>query len=310
MAWNCYELIYRALSPVHIGYRKLGIIQRTRYYIPGRNLWGAITANLTRTCYSQPGNKEYKNVGKFVKENVIASYFYPQTGEAGSYYPHFTEEGLRFDSKDGKVLTAAQFEARFISSFAQTALTASNLTAEEATLHETEFLSNCTETATPPGQQVFFHGTLYIKQGTRGDYPTQVKSLDDKQILGQISEIFVGGERAYGFGRLRLEGGMPKQLKTGDKLFGSYELILDQKFPVIKVPKGEVFPAHVVADGVTAVGEAEPLVSREWESDPKRSPKGAGQRLSFLSVCWVPGSVAQRDLKVEVSDFGILTIKG
>ena len=38
MTWHCFRLTYELRSPLHIGYHKVGNVQRTRYYIPARNL--------------------------------------------------------------------------------------------------------------------------------------------------------------------------------------------------------------------------------------------------------------------------------
>jgi hypothetical protein len=43
-----YHLVLRLRSPLHIGWNKTGNVQRTRSYVTGRNLWGALTMRLTR----------------------------------------------------------------------------------------------------------------------------------------------------------------------------------------------------------------------------------------------------------------------
>ena len=44
MAWRAYKIVLRLRSPLHIGRGKVGNLQRTRPYVAGRNLWGALTA--------------------------------------------------------------------------------------------------------------------------------------------------------------------------------------------------------------------------------------------------------------------------
>ena len=76
MKWRCYDLLYEAKAPIHIGFRKLGIVSRTRYYILGKNLWGALTARLARKIMKNYDPGIYEKVGKFVKKNVIFTHFY------------------------------------------------------------------------------------------------------------------------------------------------------------------------------------------------------------------------------------------
>jgi len=89
MSWNVYRLVYQAISPIHIGWHTLGYIKLTRHYIPGKNIWGAMTANLTRT-YGAKGVDEYKKFGDLLKTKILTSYFYPALDPDKPLLPHFT----------------------------------------------------------------------------------------------------------------------------------------------------------------------------------------------------------------------------
>jgi hypothetical protein len=135
-----YEVTYRALSPLHIGYKQIGILSTTRYYITGKALWGAITANLTRHLFDAPGPNDYKEVGDTVRKAIRATYFFPVV-DGEIYFPHYEcddseQEGLKY----GK-LAKSQFERTFINSCVSTALDKTK-TADENTLHETEYIKN------------------------------------------------------------------------------------------------------------------------------------------------------------------------
>jgi hypothetical protein len=56
MAWQVYRLIFRLDTPLHVGQRGWGMIQRTRPYLMGKNLWAATTARLTRVL-QKPGSR-------------------------------------------------------------------------------------------------------------------------------------------------------------------------------------------------------------------------------------------------------------
>lgn len=58
--WQWYQLILRLLTPTHISWNKIGNVQRTRPYITGRALWGALTARLTRDQHATPTAANYQ----------------------------------------------------------------------------------------------------------------------------------------------------------------------------------------------------------------------------------------------------------
>ena len=135
MSWQAVTLTYRARSPLLLGRYPLGFIQRTRTFIPGWTLWGALTATLTRACFPQADGARYEAVGAWVEHNLLTSYAYLLV-EGGLAAPHFRDGGWYYGP-----LQATQFEARFVTSLGQTAVAPGSLTAETNTLHETETLS-------------------------------------------------------------------------------------------------------------------------------------------------------------------------
>ena len=116
MAWQAYHVTYRAQTPVALGAYRFGFIQRTRYYAPGWTLWGAITAQLTRALLPRATGDDYEEVGGFVAANLPTSYAYVLV-EGQPAWPHYEEGQLRYGP-----LIAAEFEARFVASYGQTAV--------------------------------------------------------------------------------------------------------------------------------------------------------------------------------------------
>ena len=292
MAWHSYQLTYQLLSPLHIGYRKLGNIQRTRYYLPGRNMWGAITARLTRACYLQPGPTEYLAVGNYVRNHIIASYFYLRLADEGPYYPRL-ERGRWYYG----TLPAADFEARFIGSFGSTALTAPTWTAEEASLHEIEFIAPQVQTDQPPARPVYLQGYLYLDQD-RSMAPPPLRNLDDTTVLGYLAELFVGGEQGYGFGRMARHGEpVGPELDTG-------------AWPRPRDLDSDILRAHLKVSRTAQVvvqGPVEPVVGREWASGQRGGARrGAGQDVSEPIIAWAPGGRFQGDpSRLRVGPYGI-----
>jgi hypothetical protein len=292
MAWHSYPLTYRLLSPLHVGYRRLGNIQRTRYYLPGRNLWGAITARLTRACYPQPQPADYLAVGDYVRDHIIAGYFYPKLADSSPYYPRLESARWRYGE-----LSASNFEARFIGSFGSTALAASTWTAEEVSLHEIEFIAPKAQTGSLAGCSVYLQGHLYLDQD-HSAAPPPLQDWDDTTTLEHLQELFVGGEQGYGFGHMVLQD-EPAALETAS----------DSR-PQPRDLDGPVLRAHLRVQresSMKVMGPLEPLVGREW-ADGRRGElrRGAGQDVSEAVVAWVPGCAFEGDASsLVIAPYGL-----
>jgi hypothetical protein len=306
MTWKCYLTIFKAESPVHIGYRQIGILKTTRYYITGRAMWGAITANLTRALFSNPDPEDYQAVGNFVRENIRTTYFYPaikkEVGpenwskyEVDGYFvflPEYTDKGMKFGN-----ISKEKFEQMFIGSFVSTALEAKTKTAEEGSLHEFEYVRNKI-ISSDKVIQVYWMGYLFINHNAnkakdnqeRKVYKVELRGEEDDIIINFKNEntslkdvlnlLFVGGERNYGFGKITLEsaGFRPEN----QRLFGKFTLELDAEEPVIEI---DTAFAHLDIElKGKLLGEIEPVVGLEW------SDKGAGQSISRAIICITPGS--------------------
>ena len=315
MPWKCYELEYKAKSGIHIGYgSQLGIVSRTRYYIPGKTIWGAVTATLSRRIMENYDAGIYKKIGEFVKHHLIFGYFYPVKG-ADVLYPNYTEEGFGFGNKGGGefVMTKEEFEKEFISSYISTALDKNSMTAEEGSLHEFELISQKVK-----GEEVCFTGYLFMKEGginfgTNKKY-IFVKNVgketimdmgsDNTSLFEAITNILVGGERNYGFGWLNLN----EQPIETDEIYGKYKVELNSDYPRIEVKKEMVALSHVLMDGNERIewikGDIEPLVGRVWDDE---RGKGAGQKISDVKICLTPRTrfSLERGAGLRVGDFGI-----
>lgn len=295
MAWTAHRVVLRLCSPMHIGMGKVGNLQRTRPYVTGRNLWGALTARLTRDAHpkGKPLPQAYAETGKRVHAESAFSYFYPTTrpDEAVDLWPW--EHGFRW---------------RFLSTYASTALHYGRASAEEASLHEVE----CLIPHARPGPR--------DRAGARGPHPAASPAV---YLVGYIFErkgaslrwrsglrrLQIGGERGYGWGRVQPVG----DPVPAEEVFG-YQLELGGARPVVTVPQGGRLLAHTLAvdseaaEGDTGMavaagvvdGRVEPLVGRET-----RPTSGFGKQLSQARVTYAPGSRAARRLTVGIGPFGV-----
>lgn len=228
MVWNAYQVTFKLLSPMHIGWRKVGNLQQTRPYVTGRNLWGALTARLTL----EAGSDDYAVMRKKVDCNLTYTYFYPSTKADPAQV-----EIWPWKNQD-------EFTWQFLSSYASTAL-ADGHSSEEGSLHETEFISPYTR----EGKQVYLVGYIFEKKDC---------NLAWKNALYKLR---FGGEQGYGWGRVQLE----KLEKPEKKCFGKFTLDLSgEDWPTINVPMGEDLLAHTkTCSNLNVAGIIEPLVGLE-----------------------------------------------
>jgi hypothetical protein len=273
MGWTMYTAIYELRSPLHIGYHKIGNLQRTRYYIPARNLWGAVTEALTRRGFSTAGapQGDYQQIGEWVKTHCAFGYWFIQ--ENGQLlYPHYEEGKLKYGH-----LTAADFERRYLDAHVTTALDPSTTSAEEGSLHEVEFIAAYNQ----DGVQTRVGGWVFLDE-------TAQAALDWR---GWLSDLQVGGERRYGFGMLRLIEMEPATESQID---------LTGTRPRQFVPKGAPLLAHtVIASSIRVRGQIEPMVGRMTSQS-----HAFGSNLTAGIVCWTPGSVPMDDIRVQFEPEG------
>lgn len=275
MSWQMERVVFRLRSPMHVGRYKAGNLQLTYPYVTGRVLWGALTARITRDDQQGKGpateNALYEGVGELVHEHLAFTYFYPALQREDDYEVRWPWQN------------EAHFRARFLGSYASTALTYPRHSAEEGSLHEVELLSPMTIGPDPAdSERVFLLGYIF----TRTDAPSWASALTRLQL---------GGERGYGWGRVTPVADVPQT----SECFG-YSVDLEADRPEVTVPEGEALLAHTPALGMDARGEVEPLVGRLW------SERGAGQQIDATGgVCYVPSSTVESETRFAIDRYGL-----
>ena len=198
--WEKINVVFKLKSPLHIGYMpfKGSVVSPTRYYVPGRNLWGAITKGVTEHLYEKPEANDYQEIGRQVMKNFRFSYFYLYDGGT-IYFPHYTNEGLKYGE-----LTKSEFEHRFIGSIVSTEIEDKTRTAKDKSLHEIEFINNRYRDKNGKIVPVMIAGCIWVKKDAKINNkdlkPDNGIFIDDFNI---ISELILGGESKYGFGYVR-----------------------------------------------------------------------------------------------------------
>ncbi|WNY26320.1 RAMP superfamily CRISPR-associated protein [Methanolapillus ohkumae] len=260
--WTAYQVSFQMLAPMHIGYRKIGNLQQTRYYVPARTLWGALTAQMTRE-FTSAKKKDYEDIGKAIDENLRFSYFYP------------SEESNKLNLFPWGN-TKSEFEWTFISSQMSTSIKGETKSSEDGLLHETEFILPISRN----GKQVYLNGYVFEKNDNSDQIISKWKE--------QLSNIQLGGERGYGWGRVKVD---EKTILECSEVF-NFETQLNQtEDPIIKLNKDCIIMSHVRFNSEDFEGKAEMFASRKTTDGSKH-----GNAFEEMIYCWQPGTKISKDM--------------
>ncbi len=297
MSWHLYEVTFKIKSPLHIGHLKILHYQKTRYYVPGRQIWAALTVK----CAQHFAIMDYKKIGEFLKNSLRISYFY-LSDDNQVYCPKFTGEGVKYGD-----LSTYEFEKRFISSFASTAIDPNLLSAEEEMLHEIDYISPY---GIVNGEQNFLKGLIWCKENQEKGF--EISANDNEFVINHsgierrlselAKEIQVGGERRIGFGLISILD--CKKIDNEElSIFrsrwqentGNIEITLNKDCHIF---------CHALNNHALQIkGDVELLIFRDWHEE-----KGSGKNPVLKGHCWIPGSVLLNETKFRLNEDGILEL--
>lgn len=282
MNWTAYQLVFRLQAPLHVGWGKIGNLQRTRSYLSGRAFWGALVMRLTRDRHGAAGpvtdSTLYQAVSAELLDNLAWSYFYL---------------ALRADETwqmQWPWAKAEHFEHHFLRSYASTALVYPQQAAAETTLHEVEYISPTSLDGR--AQPVYLCGYVFSRTDAAADWQQTCRSLQ------------FGGERSYGWGRVHLETLEPLP-GVGTLFDGEAQVTnLDGARPELQVRANGHLLAHVAPFGERLVGPVEPLVGREWRSTNTVN-RHSGAHVAYNGFYLQPGAQANEATRFSIGPLGI-----
>ncbi|OGF68315.1 MAG: hypothetical protein A2Y62_11495 [Candidatus Fischerbacteria bacterium RBG_13_37_8] len=293
MTWYIYSWSFQLKSPLHVGFHKIMHFFRTRPYVPGKLLWGTLTAKLTPVL----GVNDYQKIGDFLKKAIRFGYLYPYIDDQ-IFLPKYTENGLIFG-----LLSKNEFFKKFISSMASTSIDSDSLSADEGMLHELEFINPY---SIDDGKPVFMKGLLWIKEFRENEINIIRKNNKffikyNKRELNFEDELAnsfqLGGERKYGFGLLELK--KLNECKNLGEFSGEWfenggEVHLKLNY------SNSIWSHASHCNNIDIKGDIEPIVGRDWDS------KGSGRKLNAQhELFWSPGSVLNEEKTFKIIDFGL-----
>lgn len=224
MTWTALQWVWRLESPLFIGMPPAGALNRCRPYVPARVLWGAATAEISRSR----NGESFPDYGKFgweVALNCRFTYLYP-AGKRGDKFlvwlPKFEKmKGLLWDCLGSdKKLSDRDFRRRLLDSRPGTAIAPETNSASEGTLRETECINPWWRDSDhqTEANAVLLFGYVFLRNN------------GFRRQLDQIVTISIGGDTRYGLGKMRrVQCGLVDDFS----IFGK-QVHLDGEHPVIQ----------------------------------------------------------------------------
>lgn len=303
-AWRRLPICFEALSPIHVGFlpKSRGtVVAPTRPYVPGRNLWGAVTASLTSRIHDGPTPSDFAAIGNEVRNCLSFSYFYLSNGEQ-VFTPSYESGGLTWAGLPDAEFRAAVVDSRLSTGIGETGA------AEDGGLHEIEFIRHRIGSPAGGTRKVFVCGVAWLKaDSVIAGKPLSVEGA--RLCLGAgngglelLENLTVGGERNYGFGRIRF-GHLSESLMQ--KLEGMWPTEPGTPFMLNRPLLGH---AEYRQDAAFR-GQVEIIASREYPIGRVRSYEAPGAVVSTRGHYFTPGTFLMSTKRQATYDsFGQLVL--
>ncbi len=289
MKWKQYRIAFRLLSPLHIGYRKVGNLMQTRYYVPARNLWAALTARITRDCGRGYSGQAYDDIGSMLKKYFRFGYLWPAIPRNGKIkvetwndletffsFPLDEKKSLHELFPNPYQKNPSLFDYFFLDSHQGMAMNQFNQAAEDGSLHDIEFIAPHSR---GNGELVYLAGTMWVDDNLPEDLAAWENS---------IRQIRIGGEQSYGWGRVELIFCLPLEKEKcsiePDGFFWSGHI-----------------PAHLnsLETENNVHGEIEPIVGWQAQID-------GSQKIGDATIAYIPGSIIKNEnTKFVIGEMGV-----
>lgn len=278
MSWTAHQWAWRLEAPLFIGMPPAGALNRCRPYVPARVLWGAVTAEISRSRNGE-SFPVYDKLGKEVGENCRFTYLYPAEKRRGKllvWMPKFEKmRGIQWSCHGSEeILSDRDFRRHLLDSRPGTAIAPETDSASEGTLRETECINPWWRNSKCQGETNPMLLSGYVL----------LRNKDIRRQLDNIDTLFVGGDTRYGLGKIcRVEW---HEVSRDLSIFGK-QVHLDRDHPEIQ---SNIVWGHTLEDGHSQIqgmqGTKEFLGG--WDQDSPYKGKLSWSPGSFLesSTTW------------------------
>jgi hypothetical protein len=303
--WLRFPLCFEALSPIHVGFlpKSRGtVVAPTRAYIPGKNFWGAITASLVPRLYDAPTPADFTAIGDDVRKCLGFSYFYLSDGHR-IFTPSYESGGLEWAGLPDAEFRSAILDSRLSTEISETGA------AEDGGLHEIEFIRHRIGSPAVGSGSVFLCGVAWLHadgaiasksltvEGGRLHHSAGERGLDVLECL------IVGGERNYGFGRIR-------SIHLSDHLKQNLEQMWRAEPDTPFIPNRPLLGHAEYRPDVPFRGQVEIIASREYPTGRNRAYEAPGAVISTRGHYFTPGTCLSTKCQATYDRFGQLSLIG
>lgn len=281
-----WRLVLELRSPMQIGVGSLGMVEKTDMYIPGRVIWGALTATLVRQKILTPSYSNFQKIGGLLgpHETFFSSFFPSFDKGISEWLPIFNKNNRSwvkyicgekiFDPR--QIRSEKEMQAILISGQAGNATDPIRMATFDESLHETDIISPVIR----EGKKmipVCYTGVVQLPEKISIPEDDIHFDISADTLDSAFNQCRLGGGRKRGWGIVRVisvknESPLEETLNTRKYPDGS-ELLTSSTHPVQE--KDSIYN-----------GRAFLAVYRQY---CKR--KGLGRQLSAAQLCWETGTV-------------------
>jgi len=284
MTWTALQWVWRLEAPLFVGMPPAGALNRCRPYVPARVLWGAVTAEISRSRNSE-SFPDYGKLGWEVALNCRFTYLFPAEKRGDKFLawlPQFERiRGLLWYCHGGEDrLSDRDFRRRLMDSRPGTAIAPESDSASEGTLRKTECINPWWRDSNCHGETnaMLLLGYVFLRNN------------GFRRQLDKIDTLFVGGDTRYGLGKIcRVKW----HEVSGDLSIFGKRVHLDGEHPEIQ---SDIVWGHALDSGQPQIQEMQGVKEFLKGWDQGSLWKGA--------VTWAPGSFLERTVNWSIDNYG------
>jgi len=284
MTWMALQWVWRLEAPLFVGMPSAGALNRCRPYVSARVLWGAVTAEISRSRNGE-SFPDYGKIGWETALNCRFTYLFPAEKRGDKFLvwmPKFERmKGLQWYCHGGEErLSDRDFRRRLLDSRPGTAIAPETDSASEGTLRETECINPWWRDSNYQGKTnaMLLLGYVFLRNN------------GFRRQLDNIDTLFVGGDTRYGLGkicRVRWDE------VSGDLSVFGQRVHLDREHPEIQ---SDILWGHALEDGQHQIQEIQGM---------KEILGGWNQGSLWRgSLTWAPGSFLERSTAWSIDNYG------
>lgn len=284
MTWTALRWVWRLEAPLFVGMPPAGALNRCRPYVPARVLWGAVTAEISRSRIGE-SFPDYGKLGWEVALNCRFTYLYPAEKRGDKFLfwmPKYERaRGVQWCCHGGEEsLSDRDFRRRLLGSRPGTAIAPESGSASEGTLRETECINPWWRDSDYQGESnaVLLLGYVFLRNN------------GFRRQLDKIDTLFVGGDTRYGLGKISRVGW--HDLSGDLSVFGK-RVHLDGEHPEIQ---SDIVWGHALEGGQPQIQGMQGMKELLGGWDQGSPWRGA--------LTWAPGSFLERIVAWSIDNYG------